>query len=96
MIGYGAVGSIHADQLAADPGVELAAVYGPKAEKASAFASAHGIKNARTSIAEALAGADVAIVCSPSILHFQQASECLQHGVHTLVELAPLPDRRGG
>ncbi|MDR3675136.1 MAG: Gfo/Idh/MocA family oxidoreductase [Acidobacteriota bacterium] len=89
MIGYGAVGSIHADQLAADPAVELAAVYGPKAEKASAFATAHGIKNARTNIAEALAGADVAIVCSPSTLHFQQASECLDHGVQTLVELPP-------
>ena len=89
MIGYGAVSSIHADQLAADPAVELTAVYGPRAEKASAFASAHRIRDARTSIAEALAGADVAIVCSPSILHFQQTSECLQHGVHTLVELPP-------
>jgi 2-hydroxy-4-carboxymuconate semialdehyde hemiacetal dehydrogenase len=89
MIGYGAVGSIHADQLATDPAVELTAVYGPKTEKASAFASTHGIKNARVSIAEALAGADVAIVCSPSNLHFQQASECLLNGVHTLVELPP-------
>jgi 2-hydroxy-4-carboxymuconate semialdehyde hemiacetal dehydrogenase len=89
MIGYGAVGSIHADQLAAEPGVELRAVYGPKPEKSAAFASAHGIKRACTTIAQAVAGADVAIVCSPSALHFQQAFECLDHGVHTLVELPP-------
>jgi 2-hydroxy-4-carboxymuconate semialdehyde hemiacetal dehydrogenase len=89
LIGYGAVASIHADQLAAEPGVELQAVFGPKPEKASAFASAHGIKNARATIAEAVAGVDVAIVCSPSALHFQQAHECLQQGVHTLVELPP-------
>jgi len=89
MIGYGAVGSIHADQLAAEPGVELRAVYGPKPEKSVAFANAHGIKGAHTTIAQALAGVDVAIVCSPSALHFQQAFECLDHGVHTLVELPP-------
>jgi 2-hydroxy-4-carboxymuconate semialdehyde hemiacetal dehydrogenase len=89
MIGYGAVGSIHADQLAAEPGVEVRAVYGPKPEKSAAFASAHGIKDACETIAQAVAGVDVAIVCSPSALHFQQAFECLDHGVNTLVELPP-------
>lgn len=89
MIGYGAVGSIHADQLAAVPRVALRAVYGPNPEKASAFASAHGMMNAGATIAEALTGVDVAIVCSPSALHFQQAHECLERGVHTLVELPP-------
>jgi 2-hydroxy-4-carboxymuconate semialdehyde hemiacetal dehydrogenase len=89
MIGYGAVGSIHADQLAAEPGVELWAVYGPKPEKSAAFASAHGIKSAHPTIVQAIADVDVAIVCSPSALHFQQAFECLDYGVHTLVELPP-------
>jgi 2-hydroxy-4-carboxymuconate semialdehyde hemiacetal dehydrogenase len=89
MIGYGAVGSIHADRLAAEPGVELWAVHGPKPEKSAAFASSHAIKGASTTIAQAIAGADVAIICSPSALHFQQAFECLDHGVHTLVELPP-------
>jgi len=89
LIGYGAVGSIHADKLAAEPDVELWAVYGPKPEKASAFASAHGIKNARATIADAVSGANVAIVCSPTAQHFQLASECLDRGVHTLVELPP-------
>jgi 2-hydroxy-4-carboxymuconate semialdehyde hemiacetal dehydrogenase len=89
IIGYGAVGSIHADKLAAEPGVELRAVYGPQLKKASAFALAHAIKEARMTIAEAVTGVDVAVVCSPSALHFQQAHECLEHGVHTLVELPP-------
>jgi 2-hydroxy-4-carboxymuconate semialdehyde hemiacetal dehydrogenase len=89
LIGYGAVGSIHADKLAAEPEVELCAVYGPKPEKASAFASAHAIKEARATIAEAVTGVDVALVCSPSALHFQQAYECLDRGVRTLVELPP-------
>jgi 2-hydroxy-4-carboxymuconate semialdehyde hemiacetal dehydrogenase len=89
MIGYGAVGSIHVDKLAAEPDVELRAVYGPQLEKASAFAGAHTIKEAHATIAEAITGVDMAIVCSPSALHFEQAYECLEHGVHTLVELPP-------
>ena len=89
MIGYGAVGAIHASVMAAEPELELRAIYGPKPEKASAFASAHGFQNACPTIAEALAGANVAIVASPSGLHFQQAYECLDHGLHTLVELPP-------
>lgn len=89
LIGHGAVGSIHVDKLAAEPGVVLWKVFGRKYEKASAFASAHGMKGARRNIGEVVSGADVAIVCSPSELHFQQAYECLDRGVHTLVELPP-------
>ena len=40
-------------------------------------------------IAEAVSGADAAIICSPSTTHFEQARECLEHGVHTLVEMPP-------
>ncbi len=89
MIGYGAVGSIHAEKLRFEPGVELLSVYGPKPEKAAAFAASHGIQRACQSVAEALSGADVAIVCSPSSAHFEQARACLEHGVHTLVEMPP-------
>jgi 2-hydroxy-4-carboxymuconate semialdehyde hemiacetal dehydrogenase len=89
LIGYGAVGSIHAASLAKKPGIDLCAVYGPKPEKASAFASAHSIKYTGPTLADACSRADVAIVCSPSIVHFQQARECLQAGLHTLVELPP-------
>jgi 2-hydroxy-4-carboxymuconate semialdehyde hemiacetal dehydrogenase len=89
MIGYGAVGSIHAAKLRMEPGVQLVSVYGPKGDKASAFAGTHGIPRACGSIAEAVSGADVAMVCSPSTVHFEQARECLELGVHTLVEMPP-------
>jgi len=89
MIGYGAVGSIHAAKLRKEPDVQLVSVYGPKGEKASSFASTHGIPRACGSVAEALSDADAAIICSPSTAHFEQARECLEHGIHTLVEMPP-------
>lgn len=92
LIGCGAVGSIHAANLTADQGVELTAVYSANSDKASAFASVHGIKNVGASIADAVGEADAAIICSPSHMHFQQARECLELGVHTLVELPPCID----
>ncbi len=89
IIGCGAVGSIHAANLTRNRDVELTAVYSPNPEKASAFAEVHGIQRIGRSVADAVAEADVAIVCSPSELHFQQTRECLEAGVHTLVELPP-------
>ncbi|MGA3323970.1 MAG: Gfo/Idh/MocA family oxidoreductase [Terriglobia bacterium] len=89
MIGYGAVGSVHAAKLRKEPDVHLVSVHGPKREKASAFALKHGIQGASGTIVEAVSGADAAIICSPSMNHFEQARECLEHGVHTLVEMPP-------
>jgi 2-hydroxy-4-carboxymuconate semialdehyde hemiacetal dehydrogenase len=89
MIGYGAVGSIHAAKLRQQDDVQVVSVYGPTREKAVAFASAQGIPRACRSISEGLEGADAAIICSPSAAHFAQARECLEHGVHTLVEMPP-------
>ena len=89
IIGYGAVGSIHAAKLAKEPDVELVAVYGPEHDKASAFAVTHGIRHVSNSVAEAASLAEAVIICSPSAAHFQQARECLERGVHTLVELPP-------
>ena len=96
MIGYGAVGSIHAAKLAKEPGIDLCVVYGPKPEKASTFASAHGIKYTSPVVADACSRAEVAIVCSPSTVHFQQSRECLQAGLHTLVELPPCEKSSAG
>jgi 2-hydroxy-4-carboxymuconate semialdehyde hemiacetal dehydrogenase len=87
MIGCGAVGSVHAANLAKQPEVELAAVYSPDLESASSFASVHHIPKVADSVKSACAGADVAIVCSPSAVHFEQARECLKAGLHTLIEL---------
>jgi 2-hydroxy-4-carboxymuconate semialdehyde hemiacetal dehydrogenase len=89
LIGGGGVGSIHAGQLAAEAGVELASVFSPHREMATQFASTYGIKQVSATLAGAISLADMAIVCSPSPLHFEQASECLKMGVHTLVEMPP-------
>lgn len=89
MVGYGAVGSIHAAKLRQEPGVQLVSVYGPKPEKAARFAADHGIPRVCSTMAEALQGADAAIICSPSAAHFAQARESLEHGVHPLIEMPP-------
>jgi len=94
MIGCGAVGSIHVAHLAAQPDIELAAVYSPDQENAASFAARYHVGTVAASVAEAIALADAAIVCSPSALHFEQARECLRAGRHVLVELPPCNDLR--
>lgn len=89
MIGCGAVGSIHATQLACLHDVELAAVYSPERESAASFAVRHGVRVVASSVEEAISLADAALVCSPSPLHFEQARICLSAGRHTLIELPP-------
>jgi len=89
MIGHGFVGSVHASQLASERWVELVAVFGTEREKTVEFASIYGIKNVSNSLKEAVSLAQAAIVCSPSPVHYQQAHDCLQLGVSTLVEMPP-------
>jgi len=87
IIGCGAVGSIHAASLRKLPGVDITAVYSPDIESAALFASAYLIPKVAESIQSANAGADMAIICSPSAFHFEQARECIAAGLHTLIEL---------
>lgn len=89
IIGCGAVGSIHAAQLAGGTDVALTAVYSPERENARCFADRYGVRAVAASLDEAIAAADAAIICSPSSLHFEQARACLRAGRHTLVELPP-------
>jgi predicted dehydrogenase len=94
MIGYGAVASIHAAQLASRPDVKLTAVYGSDPERARCFAGRFGAHIVASTVEEAVSAADAAIVCSPSSLHFEQAQACLRAGRHTLVELPPCGEVR--
>jgi predicted dehydrogenase len=87
MIGCGAVGAIHAASWSGAHDVELASVYSPDAMSAASFASRYCIPKICDSIHSATRDADVAIICSPSDLHFDQARECLRAGLHTLIEL---------
>lgn len=94
LIGCGAVGAIHAAQLASQRDVELTAVYSPVSEMARRFAGRYGVRAVASSVEEAVSVADVAIVCSPSPLHFEQAQTCMRAGLHVLVELPPCGDVR--
>lgn len=94
LIGCGAVGAIHAAQLASQRDVELTAVYSPVSEMARRFAGRYGVRAVASSVEEAISVADAAIVCSPSPLHFEQAQTCMHAGRHVLVELPPCGDVR--
>lgn len=94
IIGSGAVGSIHAAQLARQADVKLTAAFSPDAETARSFAMQYGVQLVAASVEEAVAAADAAIVCSPSPLHFEQARTCLRAGRHALIELPPCAEAR--
>jgi 2-hydroxy-4-carboxymuconate semialdehyde hemiacetal dehydrogenase len=86
IIGCGAVASIHAANVILHPGVELTALYSPDMQSAESFAAAHRIPNISVSLHSAIVEADAVLICSPSVLHFEQARECLRAGRHTLIE----------
>ena len=86
LLGYGTIASIHARQLV-HSGVTVEVVFGPRAEKAEAFAFKHGIKKSTADLQEALSMVDAVVVCSPSRVHYGQARLCVESGKHTLVEL---------
>jgi 2-hydroxy-4-carboxymuconate semialdehyde hemiacetal dehydrogenase len=94
ILGGGAVGSIHAAQLALQREVELAAVYSTELESARSFAARYGVQAAVASVDEAIGASAVVIICSPSPCHFEQARASLLAGRHTLVELPPCGDVR--
>ena len=85
--GYGAVAAVHARQIRERSDVRLSAIYGPREDKARAFAEAHGVARAEASLEAALEGADAILICSPSPQHFGQAGQALDRGVPALVEL---------
>lgn len=87
IVGYGAVAAVHAAQLRRHDTADAVVVYGPSRGEAEKFAFRHQIAKAAGSLEEALNMADAAIICSPSSLHFEQATASLNCGCHTLVEL---------
>jgi 2-hydroxy-4-carboxymuconate semialdehyde hemiacetal dehydrogenase len=89
LIGHGAVASIHALGLTRDPEVKLAAVFGPDRLLAEEFARQHKGMQVSDTIEQAVSQVDLAIVCSPSALHYEQGFECLTNGASTLLEMPP-------
>ncbi len=82
IVGYGAVAGVHMRGLRHSRTAEVVSVSGPNPEKARRFADLHGIPSVAS-----IAPADVAIICSPSPWHCEQARAALEAGLHVLVEL---------
>jgi len=85
VIGTGHLGTLHARKYAQLDGVRLAAVYDVDGARARAVAKALGCV-AAVSLAEALAGADVASVAVPTAVHHSAAMAVLAAGVHLMIE----------
>jgi 2-hydroxy-4-carboxymuconate semialdehyde hemiacetal dehydrogenase len=92
--GAGAFGQKHLDAIRTIGGVEVAAVVGRELEPTRAVARHYGVGHATTDLAEALAlpGVSAAILCTPTPMHAEQATQCLRAGKHVQVEI-PLADR---
>lgn len=87
IIGTGAIARKHAQAIAAVPGARLAAVWGPRPERASAFAVECGVPLA-TSLEELAQREDIhaATIATPSGAHAESALPFLKHGKAVLCE----------
>jgi predicted dehydrogenase len=87
LLGHGSVAQLHADAIRDIGGHVVSAVLGRTPPEAIAFRRHWPSVRATDRIEEALRGADVAIVCSPTPVHVQQARAAIEAGVAVLVEL---------
>ncbi|MBI5760683.1 MAG: Gfo/Idh/MocA family oxidoreductase [Planctomycetales bacterium] len=96
LIGCGQIGRLHAERIRADGRGRIVAVTDPHRESAERLRRELAPEAAVfESLSDLLdhAAIDAAVVCSPTSLHFEQASMLLERGVPTLCE-KPLADTR--
>ncbi|WP_165972392.1 Gfo/Idh/MocA family protein [Paenibacillus piri] len=87
IVGSGAIGSFHAEQLKQVGGAKLIAVCDENPQRAGQFAERYSC-SAYTSLNDMLQRDDIDIVniCTPSSLHGGQAIACAKAGKHVIVE----------
>lgn len=85
VIGAGYMGKFHAEKLAKCEGAELAAVIDRDAARAKEIGAKLGAAHG-SDYRDWLGKIDAACIAVPTELHDQVARECLQAGVHVLVE----------
>ena len=97
LAGAGAFGEKHLDGLKNINGVEIVSLVGRTLEKTREVADKYGIAHVTTELAETLARDDVdaVILCTPTQMHAEQATQCLEAGKHVQVEI-PLADSISG
>lgn len=92
IVGTGGIAAVHADNLARTGGrAELVAACDVDPGRLDEFADAHGVPGRYLDLADLLAEArpDIVHLCTPPMLHIDQAIECLEAGVHVLSEKPP-------
>jgi predicted dehydrogenase len=85
VIGVGYLGNFHAQKYAALDGIVLTAVVDTDAARAAEIAARYGTR-ASTDYREILADIDLVSIVVPPANHFKVARDCLEAGVHVLVE----------
>lgn len=85
MIGVGYLGNFHAQKFHAAKHAELVAVVDTSPERAAEIANQHDCE-ALTDYRELFGRVDAVSIVTPSDTHFQVASDCLEAGLHCLVE----------
>ncbi|WP_339911818.1 Gfo/Idh/MocA family oxidoreductase [Symmachiella dynata] len=97
LIGCGQIGRLHAQRLARDPRVELAAFCDPLRDNAVQLAAEYADKGEVfddfTALLESPIALDAAVICTPTQLHFEQTTACRARGWHVLCE-KPLAESR--
>lgn len=88
--GGGGIAQLHATQLLQIPEVEIAAVADPGDENREAFVQRFHLNDAKQfrDYREMLdeANLDAVVICTPHSLHYPQAAEALNRGLHVLIE----------
>jgi predicted dehydrogenase len=87
VIGLGAIGREHLDIYRNLPGVRLTAVADANATASSSLASELGVESFGSTSELLAAGlVDAVSLCTPDDIHYQDALEILEAGVHLLLE----------
>jgi predicted dehydrogenase len=85
VIGVGYLGRFHAQKYAALPASQLVAVADPNVDACQKVAAEVGCR-AVADYREVLGEVDAVSIATPTPLHFPIAKECLERGIHVLVE----------
>lgn len=83
--GAGFIGGIHAETLAAQPNVEVAAVFDSDAKRAQEFAAKHECRPVET-FDRLVATVDAVYICTPNAMHADMAVAALEAGRHVFSE----------
>lgn len=85
VIGVGYLGRFHAQKYAALPDAELVAVVDPSPDTRAQVAAEVGCK-ALADHRDLFGQVDAVSIATPTPLHFTIARDCIEHGMHVLVE----------